>query len=100
MRKQMDVAGWSRSWLARFALLSWLADFWNSLAYRLAWPYVDLIMRLWIAKLFFSFGIQQLMHWTAALQVVNEENPFPLLAPIVSAYLSTGANLLCSALPC
>jgi len=94
----MDVTGWSRSWLARLALVSWLADFWNSLAYRLAWPYVELIIRLWIAKLFFSFGIQQLMHWTAALQVVNEQNPFPLLAPMVSAYLSTGANLLCATL--
>jgi len=94
----MDVTGWSRSWLARLALVSSLADFGNSLAYGLAWPYVELIIRLWIAKLFFSFGIQELMHWTAALQVVNEENPFPLLAPIVSAYLSTGANLLCASL--
>src|SRR5277367_7101695 len=98
MHKQMDVAGWSGFWPARFVSVSWLADFWNSLAYRLAWPYVELIIRLWIAKLFFFFGIQQLMHWTAALQIVNEENPFPLLAPIVSAYLSTGANLLCATL--
>ncbi len=98
MHKQMDVTGWSPSWRARLASVSSLADFGNSLAYGLAWPYVELIIRLWIAKLFFSFGIQQLMHWTAALQVVNEQNPFPLLAPMVSAYLSTGANLLCATL--
>jgi putative oxidoreductase len=98
MRKQMDVTGWSRFWPAGFALARLLADFWNSLALRLAWPYVELIIRLWIAKLFFFFGIQQLMHWTATLQIVDEENPFPLLAPIVSAYLSTGANLLCAIL--
>jgi putative oxidoreductase len=94
----MDVTGWSRFWLARFAMVRLLADFWKSLAHRLAWPYVELIIRLWIAKLFFFFGVQQLMHWAAALRIVDEENPFPLLAPIVSAYLSTGANLLCAIL--
>jgi putative oxidoreductase len=98
MHKQIDVTGWSRFWLARFATVRLLADFWNSLAQRLAWPYVELIIRLWIAKLFFFFGIQQLMHWAAALEIVDEENPFPLLAPIGSAYLSTGANLLCAIL--
>src|SRR5258708_31856428 len=96
MHKKMDVTDRSRFWCARLALVRLLADFWNSLAHRLAWPYVELIIRLWIAKLFFFFGVQQLMHWTAAL--VDEENPFPLLAPIVSAYLSTGANLLCAIL--
>ena len=75
-----------------------LANFWNSLALRLAWPYAELLIRLWIAKLFFFFGVQQLMHWTAALQIADEQNPFPLLAPIVSAYLSTGANLICAIL--
>src|SRR5258708_37249969 len=94
MHKQMDVTEWPRFWRARLALVRLLADLWNSLAHRLAWPYVELIIRLWIAKLFFFFGIQQLMHWTAAL--VDEENPSPLLAPIVSGYLSTGANLLCA----
>ncbi len=98
MRKQMDVTGWSRFWHAGFASARALTDFWNSLAHRLAWPHVELIIRLWIGKLFFFFGIQQVMHWTAALQLVDEENPFPLLAPMVSAYLSTGANLLCAIL--
>jgi NADH dehydrogenase/putative oxidoreductase len=98
MHRKTVVTGWPRFWLARVAWIRSLADFWNSLAYGLAWPYVELILRLWIAKLFFSFGVQQLMHWTAVLQVVHEENPIPLLAPIVSAYVSTGANLLCAIL--
>src|SRR5277367_7119284 len=98
MHNQTEVTGWSRFWLARYAFVRSLADFWNSLAQRLAWPYAELLIRLWIAKLFFFFGVQQLMHWTAALQIVDEKNPFPLLAPIVSAYLSTGANLLCAIL--
>ncbi|MGO9950548.1 MAG: FAD-dependent oxidoreductase [Steroidobacteraceae bacterium] len=98
MHKQMDVTGWSRFWLARFAFVRSLANFWNSLAQRLAWPYLELIIRLWVAKLFFFFGVQQLMHWTAALQIVDVENPFPQLAPIISACLITGANLICAML--
>lgn len=98
MDTKLDITGWSRFWLARFALVRSLANFWNSVALRLAWPYAELLIRLWIAKLFFFFGVQQLMHWTAALQNVDEQNPFPLLAPIVSAYLSTGANLICAML--
>lgn len=98
MGKQMSVKGWSQFWRACFSRLRLLADFYASLTLRLAWPYVELIIRLWVAKLFFFFGIQELMNWTAALQIVNEENPFPLLAPIVSAYISTGANLVCAIL--
>jgi putative oxidoreductase len=59
---------------------------------------VELLIRLWIAKLFFFFGVQELMHWTSALQIADEQNPFPLLAPTVSAYLSTGADLICAIL--
>jgi hypothetical protein len=64
-------------WIARFALMRSLASLWKSLAHRLAWPYVELLIRLWIAKLFSSFGVQELMHWAAALQIANEQNPFP-----------------------
>jgi putative oxidoreductase len=90
----------TRSGLLR-VLLAWalrLGDFWNSLTLRLAWPYAELIIRLWVAKLFFFFGVQQLMHWTAVLQISAEENPFPSLAPALSAYVDTGANLICAVL--
>jgi putative oxidoreductase len=95
---KLDVTGWSRFWLARFAFVRSLASLWNSLARRLAWPYVELLIRLWIAKLFFYFGVQQLMHWTLAVQIADEQNPFPPFAPIVSAYLSAGADLVCAIL--
>jgi len=98
MDTKLDVTEWSRFWHARFAFVRCLANFWNSLAHGLAWPYLELLIRLWVAKLFFFFGVQQLMNWSVALQNVHEDNPFPLLAPIVSAYLSTGANLICAML--
>ena len=98
MHNKVDVKGGPRFWPARLALVRRLASVWNSLAYKLAWPYVELLIRLWIAKLFFMFGVQELMHWPAALRIANEQNPFPLIAPIVSAYLNTGANLICAVL--
>ena len=98
MHTKLDVTGRSRFWLAQLAFVRSLASFWNSLAHRLAWPYVELLIRLWIAKLFFFFGVQELMHWPAALQIADEQNPFPPLAPIVSAYLNTGADLICAIL--
>jgi len=98
MDKQKSVKRWAQFLRACFSRVRLLTEFWASLTLRLVWPYVELIIRLWVAKLFFFFGIQELMHWTAALQIVDEENPFPLLAPIVSAYISTGANLVCAIL--
>jgi len=98
MHNKLNVMGWSRFSLARLTFVRSLASFWNSLAQRLAWPYVELLIRLWIAKLFFFFGVQELMHWTAAVRIADEQNPFPMLAPIVSAYLSTGADLICAIL--
>jgi putative oxidoreductase len=79
-------------------LMRSLANPWNSLAHRLAWPYVELVIRLWIAKLFFYFSVQELMHWTTFLQTVRDENPLPGLTPPVSAYLSTGADAICAIL--
>src|ERR1700723_3273122 len=98
MHNRLDVMGLSRLWLARLAFVRPLASFWNLLAHRLAWPYVELLIRLWIAKLFFLFGVRELMVWTTTLQIVVEQNPFPALAPTVSAYLSTGADLICAIL--
>ena len=94
MRKEQAESGRLRFWAERVALLHPLAEFWNSLAFRLAWPYAELIIRLWLAKLFFLFGVQQLMHWTLALRNISEDNPFSPLSPALSAYLSTGANLI------
>jgi NADH dehydrogenase/putative oxidoreductase len=48
-----------------------------------------LAIRLWIAKLFFGFGVLQLMHWDLALELSRQENPIPFLAPTWAAFLST-----------
>lgn len=63
-----------------------------------AWPYLELAIRLWIAKLFFVFGILQLMHWPTTIDWAGYQNPIPFLAPTVAAYLSTALELICAAL--
>jgi hypothetical protein len=79
MHNRLDVMGLSRLWLARLAFVRPLASFWNLLAHRLAWPYVELLIRLWIAKLFFLFGVRELMLWgtaCAALEVTCRGSGF------------------------
>jgi NADH dehydrogenase/putative oxidoreductase len=64
----------------------------------IAWPYVELATRLWIAKLFGFFGFIQLLHWETTLAVAIEENPIPFLAPNSAAFLSTAIYIVCAAL--
>jgi NADH dehydrogenase/putative oxidoreductase len=71
---------------------------WSSLFEGLGWPYIELAIRLWIAKLFFLFGILQLMHWQPTLDLAIQENPIPLLAPAAAVLFSTATYLVCGAL--
>ena len=71
---------------------------WTSLLGGIAWPYIELAIRLWIAKLFGSFGFMQMLHWETTLAVAGQENPIPFLAPDLAASLSTAIYLVCAAL--
>jgi putative oxidoreductase len=71
---------------------------WTSLFGGIAWPYIELAIRLWIAKLFGSFGFMQMLHWETTLVVASQENPIPFLAPNSGAFLSTVIYIVCAAL--
>jgi putative oxidoreductase len=72
---------------------------WTSLFRGIAWPYIELAIRLWIAKLFGFFGFVQMLHWETTLVVVaSQENPIPFLAPNSAAFLSTAIYIVCAAL--
>lgn len=88
----------SPSYLKLIGILRAITKFWSSLFEGLAWPYIELAIRLWIAKLFFLFGFLQLMHWQPTLDLASQENPIPLLGPAAAACLSTGIYLFCAAL--
>ena len=66
-----------------------LPKLWTSLFRGIAWPYIELAFRLWIAKLFGFFGFMQMLHWETTLAVAGQENPIPFLAPNSAAFLST-----------
>ena len=75
-----------------------LPKLWTSLFRGIAWPYIELAIRLWIAKLFGFFGFMQILHWEITLAVASEENPIPFLTPNSAAFLSTVVYLVCAAL--
>lgn len=45
---------------------------WSSLFGGIAWPYIELAIRLWIAKLFGFFGFIQMLHWETTLAVASQ----------------------------
>jgi putative oxidoreductase len=71
---------------------------WTSLFGGIAWPYIELAIRLWIAKLFGFFGFVQMLHWQTTLVVAGQENPIPFLEPSSAAFVSTAIYLVCAAL--
>jgi putative oxidoreductase len=75
-----------------------VANLWSALLSGIAWPYVELATRLWLAKLFFSFGAFQLMNWRPTLLLATQENPIPGLSPPGAALVSTAVYLICGAL--
>src|ERR1700722_2316247 len=75
-----------------------LPKLWTSLFRAIAWPYIELAIRLWIAKLFGFFGFMQMLHWETALAVASQENPIPFLAPGSAAFLSTVIYIVCATL--
>jgi len=87
------------SFLARVAAATrTIPKLWTSVFGGIAWPYIELAIRLWIAKLFGVFGFMQMLHWETTLGVAGQENPIPFLAPHVAALLSTAIYLVCAAL--
>jgi NADH dehydrogenase/putative oxidoreductase len=71
---------------------------WTSLFGGIAWPYIELAIRLWIAKLFGFFGLMQMLHWETTLAVASQESPIPFLAPNSAAFLSTAIYIVCAVL--
>lgn len=79
-------------------LFTRLASFSSMLLRRAVWPYQEFVIRVWVARLFLSFGMTHSMHWQATVGLAAAENPIPFLAPVAGAYISTAAELLCAIL--
>lgn len=64
----------------------------NLLAY--AAPALDIVLRLFLANIFFKSGLTKIATWDSTLYLFREEYRVPLLPPDFAAYLATGAELV------
>lgn len=61
-------------------------------------PAADLLLRLWVANVFFKSGLTKIRSWDSTLHLFSGECDWcyqvPLLPPVLAAYLGTGAELI------
>ncbi len=57
-------------------------------------PVVDLMARLWVAKIFFVAGLTKIESWDTTLMLFQYEYHVPLLSPYFAALLGTAAELI------
>lgn len=56
-------------------------------------PLGDLLLRLYIANVFWKAGLVKIQSWSSTLYLFTEEYKVPLLPPEIAAYLGTGVEL-------
>ena len=56
-------------------------------------PASDLLIRLWIANIFWKAGMVKIASWEATLYLFEYEYQVPFLPPEIAAYLGTGVEL-------
>ena len=57
-------------------------------------PLADLVLRLWVAAVFFKSGLVKIRSWETTLLLFENEYQVPLLSPEAAAWLGTGAELV------
>jgi putative oxidoreductase len=57
-------------------------------------PLLDLVIRVWVARVFWNSGTQKIQSWGSTLELFQWEYSVPLLRYDVAAYLATGAELV------
>jgi putative oxidoreductase len=57
-------------------------------------PSVDLMVRLWVAKIFFVAGLTKIESWDTTMMLFQYEYHVPILPPVFAAVIGTGAELI------
>jgi putative oxidoreductase len=57
-------------------------------------PAVDLLLRLWVANVFFKSGLTKIANFDSTISLFENEYAVPFLPPELAAYLGTGAELV------
>ena len=73
-------------------VLTVLDSSWSGVSDKIALV-ADFLLRLTLAKVFFSSGWVKVSDWGSTLFLFQEEYKVPLLPPELAAYLATGAEL-------
>ncbi|OQW70572.1 MAG: quinol oxidase [Proteobacteria bacterium ST_bin12] len=79
------------SWIPQ--LMGWVAAI-IKFVERTAGPIVDLVIRLWLARIFFVSAVIKLSNWDNALLLSQNEYPVSWLNPISAAYLGVSIELI------
>lgn len=56
-------------------------------------PLGDLLLRLYVANVFWKAGLVKIQSWSSTMYMFTEEYKVPLLPPEIAAYLGTGVEL-------
>jgi NADH dehydrogenase/putative oxidoreductase len=62
-------------------------------AERTLWPALDLVIRLWLAQVFFVSGLLKAANWDNALNLAANEYPVSWLDPVTAAWLGAGIEI-------
>jgi len=57
-------------------------------------PVGDLVIRLWVANVFFKSGLTKIQSWDSTLFLFQNEYKVPLLPPELAAYAGTATELV------
>ena len=58
-------------------------------------PLLDLLIRLWLAEIFWTSGLVKLQNWTIALYLSAHEYPVSWLDPVTAAWIGEAIELIC-----
>lgn len=61
-------------------------------------PYIDFIIRLWIARFFFDAALTKIDNWSQTLLAFQHQYTVPFLSPQIAATIGTGAEIILSVL--
>ena len=60
----------------------------------LVWPKLDLLIRLWLAKIFFVSGVLKLTNWRTAVDLATYEYPVRFMSPLAAAYVGVSIEVV------
>jgi putative oxidoreductase len=57
-------------------------------------PVVDLVIRVFVASVFFKAGLTKIASWSSTVALFENEYAVPLLPPELAAFMGTGVELI------